>query len=101
MVKIIACAAASLIFCVSATAQQQELVEFFNDYGDGTVQTFVSESDQTLFGVELSLLASGNGADVTVQIRDLLADGTLSDAVLASGVFPSDAIPQDLSLIHI
>ena len=76
-------------------AQSQLQYDMINDFGNGTVQTFVAESSQSMTGVNLVLFAHGLGNDVTVYLRDLLPNGTLSPTVLATGVLDNVFVPSD------
>ncbi len=87
-----------LISCISvqsATAQSQLTFNSLNDFGDGTVQTFIAESNALISGVRLVVFGHGNAADVTVHIRDLLSDGSLDATILASGTLSSVGVPTD------
>ncbi len=72
--------------------QSQRDFSTLNDYGDETVQTFVAESTQAIAAVRLVIRAHGLGNDVTVHIRDLLPNGTLSPILLASGVLDNQLL---------
>lgn len=99
MVAIHPCLVAIAATCLAPNTlygQSQIVHDYYNDWGDGTVQTFVAESNDSIAGVNLVVFGYGNAADVTVQIRDLLSDGTLDDPILATGVLQASEIPTDV-----
>ncbi|QDU57657.1 hypothetical protein [Aeoliella mucimassa] len=79
----------------SASAQSQLQFNLLSDFGDGTTQTFVSESNDTILAVRLVVFGHGNAADTTVEIRDLLPDGTLDSEILTSGMLLASDVPID------
>ena len=79
----------------SASAQSQLAFDWLNDFGSGTTQTFVAESNASVSGIRLVVFGHGTAADISVHIRDLLSDGSLGSTTLASGTLSSVEIPTD------
>lgn len=76
-----------------AIAQSQTMYNRLDDFGDHTVQTFVTEQTASFGGVSLLLLGHGSAEDVTVQLRRRLFDGRLSTTIAAEGTIAASAIP--------
>lgn len=88
-------AAASIIVDVSQTS-----APFFNDYGDGTGQTFTPSVNGYLEGVSLYIAKAGAGADTTVTIHTLNSGASgLQDIVGSATILKAD-IPTSKGWVY-
>ena len=81
-------------------AQSQTSFNRLDDFGTGSVQTFITEESGFLTGVSLVLYGHGMANDVTVYVRALQSDGSLAPAPLATGFVPASAISTSTALWH-
>ena len=81
-------------------AQSQTAFDRLDDFGDGSVQTFIAEQTGVYHGVSLVLFAHGTGSDVMVQVRKRELDGSLAPGLLATGFVPASLISTSTPAWH-